>query len=259
MAKTVLRSVFPVLDRIEFCRIRMGQRKVSTMKKFLAVVCMSGLCLSVVAQQGKQVVYKGPGPAYRSDLVSDRMEGGVRILTVKVSGPITSAQAKEIAADFSSKHPGEGFEIRMFMSGTETMPGKPWAVSKVGPGGAVELVSHSVEKVETDEKPDDGRVVVGKWGPSDGTSEEKAVLFEKDGKTFLELTDEEGNAKAFPVTTKKTSTGVKIERMKGGEGQGEHFLLNAFGDLEERDDTGRIRKLERGDEKSVPLSASRTD
>jgi hypothetical protein len=231
------------------------------MRAILIVSLVMLLSQTVFSQQAK-VVYKGPGPAYRSDLVSDRMEGGVRVLTVRVSGPVTSAQAREIASDLSKQHPGEGFEVRMFMSGTESMPGgKPWATTKVGSGGAVELVSHTVETVKNDEdRKDDGRVVTGKWLSSDGNSSEKAVLFEKDGKTFLEMVGEDGKSETFPVSTSKTTTGMRIDiRRKGEEGNGNHFLLNAFGDLEERDATGRVRKLERGDAQSVPLSAGKTE
>jgi len=132
--------------------------------------------------------------------------------------------------------------IGYFLPGMEVNAGS-WATSHFNPDLKVEIHGLTVEQEQALKKEPENvsRTVIGRWLDERPGVDNRTTIFVRDGKLYMENTYKDGSSGEAELLEKKSPLGRRFEKADGsGSDFGDHWILDASGNLQLRDNRGLI-------------------
>ena len=178
---------------------------------------------------------------FYSTIDTELIPGIKRSLTVRLYNKVSEEALRSIALDLKAKdstHYDRTF-ITYYLPGMQIGSGA-WATTHFNPTLEVRILGLTDEEQRTliQGTPSSSQETIGRWivqGPVSYT----ISLYKKDGSIYLETQFKDGSHGIKQMRERRSSRGRRFEAASGSD-TGDHYILDALGNLQIRDSIGLI-------------------
>lgn len=170
------------------------------------------------------------------------MPGTKRSLDIRLNRRVSEKVLRSLAVKLKSSDSGS-YErtFILYYLPDMTVDAGAWAKTHFNPDLEVGILGSTAEEAKALRQSSDNssREVIGRWLDDGGFSDNRLILFRKDGDLRVEQTYGDGSSRVMEVVEKQSSRGRRIERKN--DDTVDYWLIDESGNLQIRDDEGLIR------------------
>ncbi len=168
------------------------------------------------------------------------LPGIKRSLDIRLNRKVSEGVLKSIALKLKNSDP-KSYDrtfIGYYLPGMKVDSGC-WATTHFNPNLEVRILGLTVKQEESlkQQPADASREVIGTWLDERPFGGGRITLFRKDGKLLMENTYKDGSAGTAELSEKRSQDGRRFD-YKPDRGNGEYYLINSKGELQQLDRDG---------------------